>query len=85
MREQQISQMTELIEQYRRNWNEHVGCMSSDRITKKILISQSRKKKFQKTSETVEGLCFVMPMMMMKYDQMYNVVTSHPCTDFGYN
>jgi hypothetical protein len=76
--------MTEITEQYGRNWTEHVGCMSSDRITEKILMSQSRKKMFQKTTETVEGHYFVMTMMM-KYDQMYNVGTSHPCTYFGYN
>jgi hypothetical protein len=35
--ELQISQITEFICQYRKNWKEHVDRMSSDRIQKNIL------------------------------------------------
>jgi hypothetical protein len=36
MRELQIPQITEFIEQYRRNWNEHVHRMCSDRINNNL-------------------------------------------------
>jgi hypothetical protein len=40
IRELQIPQITEFIEQYRRKWKEHVNRMSSDRIPKRILKYQ---------------------------------------------
>jgi hypothetical protein len=38
-------QKTEFIEKYRRNWKEHVGRMSADRIPKKILQYQPKGKR----------------------------------------
>jgi hypothetical protein len=43
--ELQISQRTEFIYQYRRNWKEHVDRMSSDRIPKMILKYQPKGKR----------------------------------------
>jgi hypothetical protein len=64
MRELQIPQTTKFIEEYRRSWKEHVERMSSDRIKKNDLkIPAERKKKFRKTSEMMEGFCFVIPIM----------------------
>jgi hypothetical protein len=40
----QMSQITEFIYQYRKNWKEHVDRMSSDRIPKMILKHQPREK-----------------------------------------
>jgi hypothetical protein len=42
--ELQISRITELIYQYRKNWKEHVDRMSSDRISKMILKYQQKGK-----------------------------------------
>jgi hypothetical protein len=42
--ELQISQITEFIYQYRKNWKENVDRMSSDRIPKMILKYQSKRK-----------------------------------------
>jgi hypothetical protein len=42
--ELQISQITEFIYQYRKNWKEHVDRMSSDRIPKMILKHQPMRK-----------------------------------------
>jgi hypothetical protein len=44
MRELQIPQITECIEQYRRNRKEHVERMSSDRIPNRILKYQLKGK-----------------------------------------
>jgi hypothetical protein len=44
MKELHTPQITNSIEKYRRNWKEHVGRMSSDRIPKKILKYQSEGK-----------------------------------------
>jgi hypothetical protein len=43
--ELQISQITEFIYQYRKNWKERVGRMSSDRIPKMILKYQPKGKR----------------------------------------
>jgi hypothetical protein len=43
--ELQISQITEFIYQYRKNWNEHVDRMISDRIPKMILKYQPKGKR----------------------------------------
>jgi hypothetical protein len=43
--ELQISQVTEFIYQYRKNWKEHVDRMSSDRIPKLILKYQPKGKR----------------------------------------
>jgi hypothetical protein len=43
--ELQISQITEFIYQYRKNWKEHVKRMSSDRIPKMILKYQPKGKR----------------------------------------
>jgi hypothetical protein len=43
--ELQISQITEFICQYRKNWKEHVNRMSSDRIPKMILKCQPKGKR----------------------------------------
>jgi hypothetical protein len=43
--ELQISQITEFICQYRKNWKEHVDRMSSDRIPKMILKYQPKGKR----------------------------------------
>jgi hypothetical protein len=42
--ELQISQITEFIYQYTKNWKEHVDRMSSDRIPKMILKHQPKRK-----------------------------------------
>jgi hypothetical protein len=42
--ELQMSQITEFIYQYRKNWKEHVDRMSSDRIPKMILKYQPKGK-----------------------------------------
>jgi hypothetical protein len=46
------------IEQYRRNWIEGIDRMSSDVFPEKI-ISPKMKRKFGKTSEVMEGFCFL--------------------------
>jgi hypothetical protein len=43
--ELQISQITEFICQYRKNWKEHVDRISSDRIPKMILKYQPQGKR----------------------------------------
>jgi hypothetical protein len=43
--ELQISQITDFIYQYRKNWKEHVDRMSSDRIPKMILKYQPKGKR----------------------------------------
>jgi hypothetical protein len=43
--EVKISQITEIIYQYRKNWKEHVDGMSSDRIPKMILKYQPKGKR----------------------------------------
>jgi hypothetical protein len=43
--ELQMSQITEFIYQYRKNWKEHVDRMSSDRIPKMILKYQPKGKR----------------------------------------
>jgi hypothetical protein len=43
--ELQMSQVTEFIYQYRKNWKEHVERMSSDTIPKMILKYQPRGKR----------------------------------------
>jgi hypothetical protein len=43
--ELQISQITEFIYKYRKNWKEHVDRMSSDRILKMILKHQPKEKR----------------------------------------
>jgi hypothetical protein len=43
--ELQISQITEFICHYRKNWKEHVDSMSSDRIPKMILKYQPKGKR----------------------------------------
>jgi hypothetical protein len=43
--ELQISQITEFIYQYRKNWKEHVDRMSSHRIPKKFLKYQPEGKR----------------------------------------
>jgi hypothetical protein len=40
-----MSQITEFIYQYRKNWKEHVDSMSSDRIPKMILKYQPKGKR----------------------------------------
>jgi hypothetical protein len=51
MYELQMSQITEFIYQYRKNWKEHVDRMISDRIPKNdCKIPTKREKKFRKTS-----------------------------------
>jgi hypothetical protein len=60
--ELQISQITEFIYQYRKNWRGHVDRMSSDRIPKMILKYQP-KEKFRKTFEKMEGFNFVTPII----------------------
>jgi hypothetical protein len=58
--ELQISQITELIYQYRKKWKEYVDRMSSDRIPKMILqYQQKREETFRKTFEKMEGFSFV--------------------------
>jgi hypothetical protein len=61
--ELQISQITQFICQYRKNWKEHVDRMSSDRIPKNdYKIRTKREKKFRKTFEKMEGFSFVTPI-----------------------
>jgi hypothetical protein len=43
--ELRMSQITEFIYQYRKNWKEHVDRMSSDRIPKMILKYQPKGKR----------------------------------------
>jgi hypothetical protein len=43
--ELQMSHITEYIYQYRKNWQEHVDRMSSDRISKLILIYEPKGKR----------------------------------------
>jgi hypothetical protein len=43
--ELQISQITEFIYQYRKNWKEHIDRMSSGRIPKIILKYQPKEKR----------------------------------------
>jgi hypothetical protein len=43
--ELQMSQITEYIYQYRKNWKEHVDRMSSDRIPKMILKYEPKGKR----------------------------------------
>jgi hypothetical protein len=43
--ELQMSQITEFINQYRKNWKEHIDRMSSDRIPKMILKYQLKGKR----------------------------------------
>jgi hypothetical protein len=43
--ELQMSQITEFINQYRKNWKEHVDRMSSDNIQKMILKYQPKGKR----------------------------------------
>jgi hypothetical protein len=65
--ELQISQITEFICQYRKNWKEHVDRMSSNRIPKIILKYQPKwKKKFRQTFEKIEGFSFVTPVTGLK-------------------
>jgi hypothetical protein len=48
----QMSQITEFMYQYRKNWKEHVDRMSSDRIPKNdSKIPTKREKKFRQTFE----------------------------------
>jgi hypothetical protein len=42
--ELQLSQITEFLYQYRKNWKEHVDRMSSDRIPKMVLKYQPKEK-----------------------------------------
>jgi hypothetical protein len=58
--ELQMSQITEFIYQYRKNWKEHVDRMSSDKNYSKI--PTKREKKFRKTFENMEGFSFVTPV-----------------------
>jgi hypothetical protein len=51
-----------VIEKCRRNWKEHVGRMSADRIPKKNLKYQLKRKTF----EMMEGLCHIMPVTGLK-------------------
>jgi hypothetical protein len=44
MKHLHTQQITEFIEQGRRNWKEHVGRMSADTIPKKILTYQPKEK-----------------------------------------
>jgi hypothetical protein len=61
--ELQMSQITEFMCQYRKNWKEHVDRMSSDRIPKNdSKIPNKREKKFRKTFEKMEGFSFVTPI-----------------------
>jgi hypothetical protein len=61
--ELQISQITEFICQYRKNWKEHVGRMSSDRNPKNdSKIPTKMVKKFRQTFEKMEGFSFVTPV-----------------------
>jgi hypothetical protein len=39
-----MSQITEFLYQYRKNWKEHVDRMSSDRIPKMVLKYQAKEK-----------------------------------------
>jgi hypothetical protein len=58
--ELQISQITEFLYQYRKNWKEHVDRMSCDRIPKNdSKISTKKENKFRKTFEKMEGFSFV--------------------------
>jgi hypothetical protein len=43
--ELQISEITEFIYQYKKNWKEHVDRMGSDRIPKMILKYQPKRKR----------------------------------------
>jgi hypothetical protein len=62
--ELQISQITEFIYQYRKNWKYHVDRMSSDRIPKNdSKIPTKRENKFRQTFEKMEGLSFVTPVI----------------------
>jgi hypothetical protein len=40
----QMSQITEFMYQYRKNWKEHVDRMSSDRISKRFLNTNQKGK-----------------------------------------
>jgi hypothetical protein len=61
--ELQMSELTEFIYQYRKNWKEHVDRMSSDRIPKNYSkMPTSREKKFRQTFEKMEGFSFVTPV-----------------------
>jgi hypothetical protein len=61
--ELQLSQITEFIYQYRKNWKEHVNRISSDRIQKNdSKIRTTKEKKYRKTFEKMEGFSFVTPV-----------------------
>jgi hypothetical protein len=55
--ELQMSQITEFIYQYRKNWKEHV-----DRISKMILKYQPKGKRNLGRKEKMEGFSFVTPV-----------------------
>jgi hypothetical protein len=60
--ELQLSQITEFIYQYRKNWTEHVNRISSDRKKKYSKIRTKRENKYRKTFEKMEGFSFVTPV-----------------------
>jgi hypothetical protein len=67
MKELHTPQITDITEKYRRNWKEHIGRMSANKIPIKILQYQAKgKKKFIKIFEVNEGLCHVMLVTGLK-------------------
>jgi hypothetical protein len=63
MKELHVQQITEFIEKYSRNWEQCVGRMSADRIPEKDFKVSTEREKIRETSETVEGLCHIMPVV----------------------
>jgi tRNA G10 N-methylase Trm11 len=62
--ELRMSQITEFIYKYMKNWKDHVDRMSSERIQKMIIKYQTkREKKFKRTFEKMEGFSFVTPVI----------------------
>jgi hypothetical protein len=62
--EYKMSQITQFIYQYRKNWKEHVDRISSDRIPKMVLKYQPKGKRnlFIQTFGKMEGFSFVTPV-----------------------
>lgn len=54
-----MPQVTEFIEQYRRDWRGQNRRSSCGILKRDLKISSRRKRKVGKTSEMIEGFCFI--------------------------
>jgi hypothetical protein len=59
-------QTTEFTEKCRRNWEEHVRRINTDRVPQDFKASSEREKKFRKTSETIKRLCHITYITCLK-------------------